>query len=203
MKLRSLTTLLLISAALGCGSGGSGGTGGGGGDPLVERSAYRLTCTIDTLVLEIPIELSYELDQPYIAGGSAELTFSATVTFTEEASATLIDAGISKIDIISVQIASRLEGATPMMVETFLAAAPINDFDLEPDTDDNGSPGPHRLELEPVVATTTVAAGASRVELGLRTDQLSMVLGDFEVPTDCLGPTLVGFTARFAVRPSN
>ncbi|MGB5695435.1 MAG: hypothetical protein WBM46_07290 [Polyangiales bacterium] len=203
MKLCSLTTLLLLSAAAGCGSGGPEGTGGSGGDPLAERSAYRLTCTIDTLVIEIPIELSYELDQPYIVGGSADLTFSATVTFTEEASATLIDAGISKIDIISMQIASGVEGATPAMVETSLAAAPINDFDLEPDTNDDGLPGPHRLELEPVVTTTTVAAGADQVEFMLRTDQVSMILGDFAVPTDCLGPTLVGFTARFAVEPSS
>ena len=204
MKLCSLTTLLVLSAALGCGGNGEpGGAGGSGGYSLAEQSNYRLSCTIDTLVLEFPIELSYEMDRPYTPGGSSDLTFSAAITFSEEASAALIDSGIPKVDIISLQIASWLEGATPAMVETSLAAAPINDFDLEPDTDDNGLPGPHRLELEAVVTTTTVAAGADQVEFGLRTDQISMVLGDFEVPTDCLGPTLVGFTARFAVVPSS
>lgn len=205
MDLCRLTTLLFLGAALGCGGGNGepGGAGGTGGNPLAERSAYRISCTIDMLVLEIPLELSYELDQPYLAGGSADLAFSATVTFTEEASATLIDAGISKIDIISMQIASGLEGAMPTLVETSLATAPINDFDLEQDADDNGRPGPHRLELQTVVSATTVDAGAERVELGLRSDQLLLILGDFEVPTDCLGATLVGFTAGFPVTPSN
>lgn len=123
------------------------------------------------------------------------------MTFSEQAAATLIDAGIDKVDIISMQIATWLEGATPAQVETSFAV-PINDLDLQADTDNNGLPGPHRLELETIVATTSAAPEARQVELGLRTDQVSLVLGDFEVPDDCLSPTLVGLTARFAVEPS-
>lgn len=194
--------LLALGTISGCNDANGGlGTGGSGGTPLAQQSSYGLSCTIDTLVLEIPIELSYELDQPYVAGGSSELAFSAAVTFSEMAAATLIDAGIDNIDIISMQIATSLEGATPALLETSFAV-PINDLDLQVDTDDNGLPGPHRLELETVVATTSVAPGASQVELGLQTDQLSLVLGDFEVPDDCISPTLVGFTARFVVEPS-
>ncbi len=200
---RNATCLLVAFGFLGgCGDANSGvGTGGSGGTPPAEQSSYSLSCPIDTLVLEVDIELSYELDQPYVAGGSSELAFSAAVTFSELAAATLIDAGIDKVDIISMQIATSLEGATPALVETSFAV-PINDLDLRVDTDDNGLPGPHRLELETVVATTTVIPGASQVELGLRTDQVSLVLGDFEVPDDCLSPTLVGFNARFAVGSS-
>jgi hypothetical protein len=88
------------------------------------------------------------------------------------------------------------------MVETSWAAAPFNDFDLEVDTDNNGVGGPHRLELEAVTIATTVIEGADEVELGLGLEQLSLVLGDFQVPTECLSPTLVGFTARFPVEPS-
>jgi len=151
--------LLVLGAATGCGganggpvgtggSGGGAGTGGSGGNPLAKQSSYVLSCMIDTLVLEIPIDLSYELDRPYTEGGSANLTFSAAVTFGEQASTALIDAGVSKIDVVSMEITTQLAGATPPMMATALAAAPINDFDLAVDTDDNGVPGPHRLLLE-------------------------------------------------------
>jgi hypothetical protein len=205
--------LFALGAAVGCGdvnggpvgtggSGGDAGTGGNGGNPLAEQSSYRLSCTIDTLVLEIPIDLSFELDRPYTEGGSANLTFSAAVTFDEQAATTLIDAGVSKIDIISLEIATWVVGATPPIMETSLAAAPINDFDLDVDPDDNGVPGPHRIELDAVAIATTVIEGADEVEFGLGLDQVSLLLGDFDVPTDCLGPSLVGFTARFPVEPS-
>jgi len=115
----------------------------------------------------------------------------------------LIDAGTPKIDIISDEIATWVDGATPDIVETSPAAAPINDFDLEVDTDDNGVAGPHRLELDTVTITTTVSESADEVELGLGLDHVSLVLGDFHVPADCLGPTLVGFTARFPAEPSD
>jgi len=168
---------------------------------LGEQSFYQLNCTIDTLLIEIPIELSYELDRPYTEGGSAELTFSAAVTFGEQASTALVDAGVGKIDIISLEIGTSVAGAMPAIIETSLAAAPINDFDLEIDTDDNGIAGPHRLELDAVTVTTTVIEGADEVDLGLGLDGVSLLLGDFQVPTDCLGPTLVGFFARFPVGP--
>jgi len=160
-----------------------------------------LSCMIDTLVLEIPIDLSYELDRPYTEGGSANLTFSAAVTFGEQASTALIDAGVSKIDVVSMEITTQLAGATPPMMATALAAAPINDFDLAVDTDDNGVPGPHRLLLDMVATTTTVVESADEVELSLGLDGVSLLLGDFHAPTDCLGPTLVGFSARFPVGP--
>ena len=203
MKRLVSCVLLVFSAAVGCSdaSDGAGGTGGSGGNPLAEQSAYQLNCTIDTLLIEIPIELSYELDRPYTEGGSANLTFSAALTFGEQASTVLVDAGASKIDIISLQIGTWVVGATPAIIETSLATAPINDFDLEIDTDDNGIAGPHRLELDAVVTTTTVSEGADAVELGLGLDEVSLLLGDFHVPTDCLSPTLVGFSARFPVGP--
>jgi len=160
-----------------------------------------LTCTIHEVVLEIPIDVSFELDRPYTVGGSADLTFSAVVTFEEPSIAMLLDVGISKIDIITAEIGSQVDGATPQIVETSLAAAPINDFDLEIDTDDNGVAGPRRLALDAVTIATTVTEGATEVELTVSTEQVSLLLGDFHVPNDCLGPTLVGFSARFPVEP--
>jgi hypothetical protein len=166
---------------------------------LSEQSSYRLSCTIDTLVLELPIELSYELDRPYVAGEPSELAFSAAVTFTEQVATTLIDAGINEVDIISIDIAAWIEGALPASVETSFGAAPINDFDLEVDTDDDGIAGPHRIELDTQTFATEPIEDAEEVELGLELDRVSLVLGDFEVPMDCLSPTLVGFTVRFPI----
>ena len=160
-----------------------------------------MSCTIDTLVLEIPIELTYLLDRPFVAGAAADLSFSAAVIFNEAFSAALIDAGVSKVDIMAMDITSSVLGATPSMLETSLATG-INDFDLDIDTDDNGLPGPHRLELNSATVATSVSEGADEVELSLDLDHISLRLGDFEMPTDCLGPTLVGFTARFPVEPS-
>jgi len=157
-----------------------------------------LSCTIDTLVLEIPIELTYPLDRPFVAGAAADLSFSATVIFNEAFSAALIDAGVSKVDIMSMDISSSVLGATPSTLETSLATG-INDFDLAIDTDDNGAPGPHRLELDTVTTTASVNEDANEVELGLGLDGVSLLMGDFLVPSDCLGPTLVGFSARFPV----
>ncbi|MBW2191880.1 MAG: hypothetical protein JRG93_20295 [Deltaproteobacteria bacterium] len=172
MRLPASCLLLVLGAAVGCGDAndGAAGTGGSGGNPLGEQSFYQLNCTIDTLLIEIPIELSYELDRPYTEGGSAELTFSAAVTFGEQASTALVDAGVGKIDIISLEIGTSVAGAMPAIIETSLAAAPINDFDLEIDTDDNGIAGPHRLELDAVTVTTTVIEGADEVDLGLGLD---------------------------------
>jgi len=153
--------------------------------------------------LEIPIDLSYELDQPYVAGGSAELTFNSAITFDEPTSAALIDAGIPLIDIVSIQITSRLLGAAPGTLETSLGTAPINDFDLEPDTDDNGVPGPHRIELDTATATSSVIGNAREVEIGLSLEQVSLVLGNFELPDDCIRPGLIGFSVLFPVVPGD
>jgi hypothetical protein len=157
-----------------------------------------LSCQIDTLLLRIPIQLSFGLDQPYSTDGSALLRSSPLVVFGEEASTALIDAGVASIDIVSVDIDATIEGATPGLIEAELGDAPINDFDLRLDTDDNGIPGPHQLELDPATLSTTVVDGASEVVLSLDPNQVSLVLGDFEVPSDCLSPTLVGVPASFA-----
>lgn len=199
MRLFVSHVLLILCVIVGCGDT-NGGTEGNGGDPLTEQSSYRLTCTINEVVLELPIDLSFALDRPYTEGGSADLTFSATVTFQEPSIAMFLDAGISKIDIITAEIGSRIDGATPQIVETSLSA-PINDFDLALDTDNNGVAGPRRLALDAVTIATTVTEGANEVTLTTGKDQVSLLLGDFHVPTDCRGPTLVGFSARFPVEP--
>lgn len=208
MKLFTLCLLVALGAAVGCGDGnagpsggdaGAGGIAGSDGTHRAKQSSYRLSCMIATLTLEIPIELSFELDRPYTEGGSADVTFSASLTFEEQTATDLIDAGVNVIDIISVEIAPWVRGATPSIIETSLAAAPINDFDLEVDPDDNGVAGPHTLELDTLVVSTAVTEGADEVEFGLGLDGVSLLLGDFNVPLDCLGPTLVGFSASFPV----
>ncbi|KPK15134.1 MAG: hypothetical protein AMJ62_10330 [Myxococcales bacterium SG8_38] len=210
MSPHPLCFVLLLGAVTACGeangglmgTGGTGGAGGDGGDPLSKQTDYLLSCTIDTLLLELPIELVYALDRPYVAGASSELTFSAAVTFSEDSAVAFVDAGFRNVDIISLEVATSVEGATPDVLQASLASAPINDFDLEADTDRNGRPGPHRLELEPITTTSSAEQGADQVELRLTMDQISLVLGDFEVPVECLAPTLVGFSVRFAVTPA-
>ena len=208
MKLFTLCLLVALGAAVGCGDGnagpgggdaGAGGIAGSDGTHPAKQSSYRLSCTIATLILEIPIELSFELDRPYTEGGSADVTFSASLTFEEPMVTSLIDAGVNVIDIISVEIATSVSGATPSIIQTSFAAAPINDFDLEVDPDDNGVAGPHTLELDTLVVSTAVTEGADEVEFGLGLDRVSLLLGDFNVPLDCLGPSLVGFSASFPV----
>jgi hypothetical protein len=204
VKQLTVWLLTLLSLTAGCGNGDGGSAGGGGGTGLNElerQSSYQLSCMVDTLLLQIPMELSYRLDRPYVAGGSSELTFSAVVTFSEDTAQMLIDAGIDKIDIISAEITASVYDAAPSAVKTSLAAA-INDFDLTVDTNDDGTPGPHQLELDPVTVTSTASESAQTVELGLSTSDISMVLGDFEVPDRCLGPTLVGFASEFPVEPA-
>ena len=153
MRLVTLCFLVALGAVVGCGDVNTGpiGTGGRGGDagaggiagsdgvPPTKQSSYLLSCTIATLTLEMPIELSFELDRPYTEGGSADLTFSASLTLEEQAVTTLIQIigdGVPEIDIISLEIATWVLGATPSSVETSFAAAPIHDFDLEVDPDE-------------------------------------------------------------------
>jgi len=193
--------LLALGTISGCNDANGGvGTGGIGGTPPAEQSSYRLSCTIDTLVLEIPIELTYSLDRTFVAGAASDLSLSAAVIFDEAFSTALIDAGVSTVDIMSMDISSSVLGATPSMLETSLALG-INDFDLDIDTDDNGAPGPHRLELDALTTSTSVDEEATEVELGLGLDGISLQMGDFQVPSDCLSPTLVGFSVGFPVEP--
>jgi len=197
-----LPYLLLLGAHAGCAAanGGALGTGGSGGIPSAKQSEHTLSCTIGELTLEIPIELSYSPDGRLIAGAAVDLSVSAAVIFDEAFSAAIIDAGVSKIDIMVLDVASSVLGATPTRLETSLIQG-INDFDLEIDTDDNGAPGPHRLELQTVTTTATVDGEANEVELGLGLDGLFFMLGDFEIPKDCVDPTLVGFTVSYEVGP--
>lgn len=200
MKYLTSCILLVLGTAVGCSDANGSGTGTSG-EPVTERSAYVLSCTIGTLVLEIPIEPSYERARPYTAGDSADLMFSASVIFDEVASAELIEAGASKIDIISMEITTWVLGADPSMLETSWGAAPINDFDLEVDTDGNQMAGPHRIELDTVTSATSASEGSTQVELGLGLDGVSFLLGDFHVPNDCVNPTLVGISAVMPVEP--
>jgi hypothetical protein len=121
------------------------------------------------------------------------------VVFDEGAVAALIGAGVDTIDIISMDIGAWMTGAIPSSVGTTFGDAPINDFDLTVDTDDDGAAGPHPLALDAQTFTTTARTGVTEVELGIRVDQVSIQLGDFDVPDDCLNPTLVGPSARFEV----
>ena len=198
MRVFAAASVAFFAVSLGCGADGGGGEENGG--PLAMEGAYRLSCTIDETVLEIPIDVSYALDRAYAPDLPVELTYSAAVEFGEQASGALIDAGVTKIDLISLRVATFIRGATPGLAESALAAAPVNDFDLEPDTDDNGLPGPHRLALETVVVTSQALPDVTEVELGLTLDQISLILGDFQVPSECINPTLVGPSAVFSVR---
>lgn len=199
MRVFASCGLMLMAGALACG----GEEGGSLDSPLSMESTQRLSCTIDSLVLGIPIELSHELDRPYARNGSVELTFSTVVVFNEESSLALIDAGVSKIDVVTMRVATSVEGASPSVLGTSLEAAPINDFDLEPDTDDNGIPGPHRFELAPVTVTSVPTEGADQVELGISLSEISLLLGDFQIPEDCVSPTLAGQAAAYPILPGD
>jgi len=190
---------MVIVIATGCGEANGGGAGGTGGSLLTAERTYRLECKIDTLTLEIPIEARFELDRPFSVGSDTELTFSAVVTFDEPAVAALTGAGVDTIDIISMDLDAWVTGALPASVATTFADAPINDFDLAVDVDENGVAGPHRLELNVVTTVTTITEAADQVKLGRGLHQLSLLLGDFLVPSDCLGPTLGGLSGGFPV----
>ena len=173
----------------------------------MQEGSYTLRCTIDTvdrdpLLLDITIELAYLLSAPYTVAASVDLTFSASVIFDEVASLALIDDGFDVIDVNSIEITTSLDGATPSMLEASLTNG-VNDLDLTLDTDQNGVAGPHRIELDPATTATSAMEGASEVELALALEQISLVLGDVQVPTDCISAELRGFTTRFPVRPSD
>lgn len=151
----------------------------------------------------MPVDLRFSLDRPLMGDGESELTLDAAVIFDEPTATSLIEAGTSKIDIVSMAVSVRALGGVPSSVETSLGSAPINDFDLEIDTDDNGTAGPHRVELDTATNTVSVIPGVQQVELGLSLNQVSIVLGNFVIPTDCFDPTLVGFSVTFPVTPGS
>ncbi len=213
MKVCALCLVAAVGAIAGCGganagplappsdggAGGNGGAGGTGGQPPRAQSTFRLNCERDMLQLSLPIELAVELTAPFSSAMSTEATFFASVTFDEGSVASLLDGGFTVIDIASISVTTNLTGATPATMTATLGDAPINDFDLEADPDNNGSPGPHRLELDPVTATATVMPAATEVVFGLTFDGVSLALGDFNVPSNCISPSLVGIDVTFPV----
>jgi hypothetical protein len=207
VNLGKLGLVAALGAVAGCGvanggalgSGGTGGAGGSGGSLPVEQTSYRVSCDFDTLELDIPIELIVELTEPYSRSTSTEATFSANVIFDEESVASFLDAGVTVIDIVSASVTTSLTGAIPATMTASFGAAPINDFDLQADPDDNGLPGPHRLELDPVTATSYATPGTREVTFGLQFGGISLALGDFNVPKDCLSPALVGIALALPV----
>jgi hypothetical protein len=198
MRLFASCNCIVICAALGCG----GAEGAPPEGPLAMQSTQRLSCAIDSLVLDIPIELFYELDRNYAQDSSSELTFSAAVVFEEATASALIDAGVSTVDIVSMRVATSIKGASPPLLGVVLTDAPINDFDLEPDTNDDGLPGPHRLELAPITVTSEPTEGATQVEMLLSLSQVLLRLGDFEIPADCVSPALAGPAVLYPVASS-
>lgn len=213
MNLSNFCALAVLLAMTGCGSanggrlgvggagnaGGSGGMGGTDVAPPIDQSRHVVSCEYDTLDLHLPIELVVELTKPYSTSGSTEATLSATVTLDEGSVASFLDAGITVIDVISASITSNLTGAVPTTMTASLGSAPINDLDLEEDPDDNGIPGPHRIEFDLTTATSNVASGAREVTYSLPIGGVSLELGDFHIPSDCLGLSLVGVVMTFPV----
>jgi hypothetical protein len=160
-----------------------------------------LSCEYDTLQLDILMELVVELTKPYSKSSPTEATFSASVTLDEESVASFLGAGVPVIDIVSASVTTNVTDASPSTMTASLGAAPIDDFDLQADPDDDGIPGPHRFELDPVTDTSHAAPGASEVTYDLEFDGISLALGDFNIPIDCLGPSLVGIVLKFPVNP--
>jgi len=181
------------------GTGGGGGTGGAGEPLIVDQTSFRVSCDYDTLELDILIELIIGLTEPYSNSTSTEATFSPSVTLDEETVASFLDSGVAVIDIVSASVTTNATGAIPETMKASFGAAPINDFDLQADTDDNGIPGPHRLELDPVTATSYATPGTTEVAFDLQFSGISLALGDFNIPVDCLSPSLVGIVLRFPV----
>lgn len=183
------------------GTGGAGGVGGTGGTvgPPMDQSMFRLSCTVDTVQLSIPIELLVELKEQYSNSMATEATFTATVVLEEESVAGLIAATITTIDIVSASVTTTIAGATPATMTSSFGAAPLIDFDLQVDTDDNGMPGPHRLELDPVTATSAAGVDSNEVTFNLDFEGISFLFGDFSIPMNCRNPALVGVAVTFPV----
>lgn len=183
------------------GAAGAGGAGGTRGAPQVEQAAFRLDCDYSTLQLTLPIEFVVELARSFAGESSTEATFTATVILDEASVASLIGEGITVIDIASVSVTTNLDGATPTTITASLPGVPIDNFNLQTDPDDNAMFGPHRLELDPVTVTVSAAPDATEVVFGLAFSGISFDLGDFDIPSDCVDPSLRGSPARFPVSP--
>lgn len=187
------------------GNGGNGGEGpaGSGGEPLppgAQTVTFTLSCEVVPIELRLPFDLTVSPDRAYSENGTSEVMLSAGMTIDEQTVSALLSSEITDIDVSSGTIGVDLVGATPARIETSLVDAPINDFELAVDTDDNGVLGPHRFEFETVIEVTAAAPGANEVTFRLTFGGISIVLGDFSIPDDCRNTSLVGQPARFTVR---
>ena len=79
-------------------------------------------------------------------------------------------------------------------------AAPINDFDLQADPDDNGDTWASSARSRPrdghILCHSRYHRGRHSIS---SLSGISLALGDFNIPVDCLGPSLVGVVLRFPV----
>lgn len=182
------------------GSGGAAGSGGTGGVALPPSGVrtFEVGCLRPDLDLTFDIELRIDLDEPFGESDSTEVTFTPAVTMSEDTAAALIDATVETIDITAMSTQTSLTGASPTTITTLLEEAPIQDFDLTTDPDENDVPGPHRFEFAPLTTTAFVDSGADEVEFVVST--VSFDFGDFSVPASCVdGISLVGTPLSFPV----
>lgn len=208
MHWKELVALVALVATTACGGteddSGTGGetnaTGGTSGTPLSPSGAqtFELGCMRPDVSLNLEIELAVRLSEPFVRGTSSDATFGPAVTLTEASTEALIDAGVESIDVTSMSVQTRLLGAEPTTMTTLLADAPIEDFDLSVDPDDDGTPGPHRFELIPITETVVPLGGADTVEFAISAVAISF--GDFSVPESCVdSQSLVGSPLSFPV----
>lgn len=215
VKCSELCLVAGLGAIAACGGANAGplipaGEGGAGGAPPTGQGVFRLNCEFrieesDTVELNLPIELFVELTEPFSRTDSTEATFSASLIFNEEESvASLIEALINAgdptaIDIVSASVTTNVTGATPDTMTASLGGTPIR-FDLEADPDDDGLPGPHRLDFDSVTVTANATPDATEVLFGLDFRGVSLVLGNVNIPSDCISsPSLGGVALRFPV----
>lgn len=208
MQWKELIALMTLVATAACGGteneSGTGGdisaTGGTGGTPLSPsgEQTFELGCMRPDVSLNLEIELAVRLSERFVSGTSSDATFGPAVTLTEASTEALIDAGVESIDVTSMSVQTRLLGAEPSTMTTLLADAPLEDFDLRTDPDDDGVPGPHRFELIPITETVVPLQGANMVEFSISAVAISF--GDFSVPQSCVdSQSLVGSPLSFAV----
>lgn len=208
---KRLVWMAWLGAMTACGGANAGellGTGGNGGSdmgtggslpaPPMETRTFEVACLRPDLDLTFDIELRVDLDAPFGVGESTEVTFTPTVTMLEETAAALIDATVETIDITAMSVQTRLSGTDTSAITSALVEAPIQDFDLADDPDENGTPGPHRFELPPASEGASVVGGADRVEFVLST--IAFEFGDFRLPESCVDAlSVVGTPLTFPV----
>ncbi len=213
VKFDLLCLVAALSAIAACGGANAGplipaGEGGAGGAPPTGQGVFRLNCEFETEELNLPIELLVELfvelTEPFSRTDSTEATFSASVTLDKESVASLIealiDAGLpTMIDIAAASVTTNLTGANPETMTASLVGTPILRFDLQADPDDDGLPGPHRFDFDPVSVTANATSEATEVFFGLDFGGISLSLGNFNVPADCDDSSLGGVALRFPV----